>query len=429
MNKDKPKVPILLVLSQYKLGEFFYNLFEFPQFDPFCEVVVWDLSLLANPKWAQALSYDRSARSNVITIATWATLFRRISELANMSATRPISIRHFLPTSAAEMLITALVSFTFLRRGAKQFYMQTGGILVLNDEFTATNPNQTPSKTFVARFREFLKHVSSLAELKTRISYSIYTNLARIFSGPITHLFAAGEHYVQEALRFPNKRTKLVIGHSDDYSSYLRSLKHNPMHASHITDLAVMLDSNEPHSVGDDTLMNRPHALTAANWFPAITKFFDQLEAQTEVSIVIAGHYKSQLPPIAACFGNRPVHYGKTLELIRSCKYVISRDSTAVSYAVIFRKPLIFIYSDEIESDGLVMQRLFYLAAFLGTQPANINRLPSDLTTLLTVNEDRYKAYEKACLTSTDRSRTNSQIILEDIMGISTTSGHRTPET
>ena len=428
MNKDLSKVPILLVLFQYKLGEFFYNQFEIPQFEPLCEVVIYDLSLLTNPKWAQALSYDRSARSNVITIATWTSFFRHVSDLANIAATRPISIRHFLPNSAAEMMITAFVSLTFLRRGAKQFYMHNGGLPIPRTSIE-TNPTNTRDPILIARFQSFLAHVSSLSELKTRVNFSINRYLARIFSGPITHQLAAGEHYVQEVLRFPNQRTKLVLGHSDDYSSYLRSLKHNPMHASHITDLAVMLDSNEPHSVGDDTLMNRPHALTAANWFPAITKLFDQLEAQTEVSIVIAGHYKSQLPPIPACFGNRPVHYGKTLELIRSCKYVISRDSTAVSYAVIFRKPLIFIYSDEIESDGLVMQRLFYLAAFLGTQPANINRLPSDLTTLLTVNEDRYKAYEKACLTSTDRSRTNSQIILEDIMGISTTSGHRTPET
>ena len=429
MNKDISKVPILLVLYPYKMSEFLYNLYELPQFAPFCEVVVWDLSSLANPKWAQAISYERSARSNVITIATWASFFRLVSNLANLSATRPVSIRHFLPTSAAEMLITALVSFTFLRRGAKQFYMQTGGIPVLNNEVETTNPNNTRGKTFIARVREFITNVSSPFELKTRVSYSIYTNIARFFSGPITPQFAAGEHYVQEALRLPNKRTKLVFGHSDDYSSYLRSLKHNPKHASHITDLAVMLDSNEPHSVGDYFQLRRRRRLTAANWFPAVMNFFDRLESETGVSIAIAGHYKTQLPPIAACFGNRPVHYGKTLELTSSCKYVITRDSTAISYAVILRIPVIFIYSDELEADGLAMRWTFYMAAFLGTQPININRLPSDLTTLLTVNEEKYKAYEKACLTSAGPSRTNSQIILEDIMGISTTPGHRTPET
>lgn len=428
MTKDISKVPILLVLYPYKMSEFLYNLGELSHFSPFCEVVVWDLSVLTNPKWAQALSYERTARSNVITIATWTSFFQHVSNLANQSATRPLSIRHVLPTSTAEMLITALTSFTFLGHGAKQFYMQIGGIPLLSDEFAYTNSNNTTSKTLIAKSREFLKHVSSFTELQTRVSYSLYTNLARFFSGPITHQFAAGEHYVQEALRFPNKRTKLVFGHSNDYSNYARSIQQSSKQVFHTTNLAVMLDSNEPHSVGDDTLMNRPHRLTATNWFPAITKLFDQLESQTGVSIAIAGHYKSQLPPIAACFGNRPVHYGETLELTSSCKYVITRNSTAISYAVILRKPVIFIYSDELEADGLAIQWTFYMAGFLGTQPININRLPSDLTTLLTVNEDRYKAYEMACLTSADRSRTNSQIILEDIMGVSTTPGHGTPK-
>ena len=411
------------------MSEFLYNLMELSHFAPFCEVIVWDLSLLTNPTFAQSLAYERTPRTNVITIATWRSLLRHVSDLEIMSATQPVSIRHILPTSTAEILLTALISFRFLRRDAKQFYMQIGGIPVLSDEFADANPNNTPSKTLIARYREFLKHVSSLSEFQARVSYSLYTNLARFFSGPITHQFAAGEHYVQEALRFQNKRAKLVFGHSDDYSNYVRNIHHIPKQASTHTNLAIMLDSEDPHSIGDNFQLHRLQRLTAANWFPAITKLFDQLESQTGVSIAIAGHYKTQLPPIAACFGNRPVHYGKTLELTSSCKYVITRDSTAISYAVILRKPVIFIYSDELEADGLAMQWTSYMAGFLGTQPININRLPSDLTTLLTVNEEKYKAYEKACLTSAGPSRTNSQIILEDIMGISTTPGHRTPET
>ena len=277
MTNNISNVPILLVLYPYKMSEFLYNLHELPQFPPFCEVVLWDLSLLINPQFSKALAYERSTRSNVITISTWAGFLRHVSDLANISATRPVSIRHIFPTSATEILVTALVSLTFLRRGAKQFYMHTGGIPVLNNEIATANPNNTRGKTLITRFREFMTTVSSPFELKTRVSYSLYTNIARFFSGPITHQLAAGEHYVQEVLRFPNQRTKLVLGHSDDYSSYLRSLKHNPMHASHITDLAVMLDSNEPHSVGDYFQLRRPRPLTGANWFPAVMNFFDRL--------------------------------------------------------------------------------------------------------------------------------------------------------
>ena len=56
----------------------------------------------------------------------------------------------------------------------------------------------------------------------------------------------------------------------------------------------------------------------------------------------------------------------------------------------------------------------------LGTKPININDLPKDIERYLKVDEAKYAAYERDVLTSDPLGRPNYQIILEDIMGIST---------
>ena len=108
---------------------------------------------------------------------------------------------------------------------------------------------------------------------------------------------------------------------------------------------------------------------------------------------------------------------------MRDCEFVITRMSMAISYAVIFHKPVIFIYSDQIMAERLAMQWMFHMASWLGTTPINIDSPPRNFTSLLQVKESKYKAYETACLTSATTSRPNYQIILEDIMGITTASG------
>ena len=262
-----------------------------------------------------------------------------------------------------------------------------------------------------------------MQELRVRIAVTIFRTLARTYSGALTHRLVAGQHYFPEGLRGKRKGTTMLFGHSDDYSNYLRTSLDNTAEITHSQKFAVMLDAPGPAFPDDHIQLGRTPPSTAAIWYPALAKFFDRLEASTGVSVEIAGHYKSTHPPLAACFGNRAVHYGRTLEQVRDCEFVITRDSMAVSYAVVFRKPVIFIYSDEIAAERFSMQWPLHMASWLGTIPINIDNPPTNFTSLLQVNETKYKAYETACLTSATTSRPNYQIILEDIMGITTASG------
>lgn len=423
MNKHSASKPILLMLYPYPMSEFLYSLYELNNFSPYCDVIVWDVSRLTNPTFASALTYARATRSNIVSVSTWTQFFRCVADLKQLSRTHALSIRTFSATNAAEFLVSTHLYFSFRKSQVKRFDVINDGLPVLTAASADYSPHKAQSTALIARFRAFTQHLSSLQEINIRLANTIFRTLARIYSGALTHRLVAGQHYLPEALRGKKQVTMLLFGHSDDYSNYLRTPLDTTAEITHSQKFAVLLDSSGPAFTDDSLQLGRAPSCTAAVWYPALAKFFDRLEASTGVSVEIAGHYKSTHPPLAACFGNRAVHYGRTLELVRDCEFVITRDSMAVSYAVVFRKPVIFIYSDEIAAERFSMQWPLHMASWLGTIPINIDNPPTNFTSLLQVNETKYKAYETACLTSATTSRPNYQIILEDIMGITTASG------
>ena len=400
---------------------------ELDYFLTYCDVVVWDISMLTNFKFASAQTYARASRSNIVSISTWTQFFRIVADLKELSLTHALTIRTFPRTkNAAEFLVATHLYFSFRKSAIKLFDMINPGLPLLTTSPANGSLHKIPSTALIARFRAFTQHISSLQELNSRIADSIFRTLARTYSGALTHRIVAGQHYLPEAVRRRKQGSTLIFGHSDDYSAYLRNSVHYIEKTPDRPKIAVLLDAAGPAFTDDSLQQDRAPSCTAAVWYPALAKFFDRLEAATGVSVEIAGHYKSTHPPIAACFGNRAVHYGRTLELVRDCEFVITRDSMAVSYAVVFQKPVIFIYSDEIVADRFSMQWPLHMASWLGTIPVNIDSPPTNFTSLLHVNETKYKAYETACLTSANTSRPNYQIILEDIMGITTATGSDT---
>ena len=191
-------------------------------------------------------------------------------------------------------------------------------------------------------------------------------------------------------------------------------------HESNDKKTAVFLSSANPMFGSDEVIHGGDQHFTSEVWYPALARFFDFLESATGGEVEVAGHYKAAFPAIAPCFGNRSVYYGKTREMVRQSEFVITIASTAISYAVLFKKPVIFIYSNQLKGGYGVMRDINGLAEMLGTKPINIDDFPEDIYPYLKVDEAKYAAYEREVLTSDPLGRPNYQIVLEDIMGIST---------
>ncbi len=137
----------------------------------------------------------------------------------------------------------------------------------------------------------------------------------------------------------------------------------------------VFLDQNLPFH-GDFAIQKRWVPATAERYFPALRRFFDRLEQDMGLPVVIAAHPRAGYAQAGYSgpdyFGGRTLVSGQTLPLIFDSALVLTHYSTAVNFAVMARKPLLLLASDEIErSEGHIIRSM---GGHLGAPIVNIDR-------------------------------------------------------
>ena len=181
---------------------------------------------------------------------------------------------------------------------------------------------------------------------------------------------------------------------------------------------AVLLDGAGPKFASDVELMGTRTVLTSEKWYPALTAWFEQLERETGVKIVVACNPKSKFPQNPIEFGFRRVYYGCTEQLVKHSEFVITRMSAALSYAIMYHKPALCIYNDQMNSRRADFPEFFDHAEILGVTPINLDAPPSRTDEYLKVPEEAYGRYRANYLTSLRELKPNYRIIAEEILGL-----------
>jgi hypothetical protein len=420
MNPSSKK-PIFVVIYSYKFLEFIWNLYELDEFKRFVDVQVWDISPFTTPELSKGLVVGRSTRNEVVTCGSMRDYVRRLFELRRQAVDTNIcvfnGVHWFLPVEA---LCNLFLIFILKGKNVKVFDTYNGGCPVVYPKDNENDYISQQRPGFFSKLTRFISRQTSLTQAWRSIRGAFLSRLSAIMPTVLTHRLVAGEQWLSSAMKDQRSGIRNVYCHSCDFSRYLLAEKASFSQESVGPKTAVFLSSPTPMFGGDIILSGGDHGFTSEVWYPALVRFFNFLESNTGITVEVAGHYQSAFPAIAPCFGNRSVQYGKTLELVRQSDYVITINSSAISYAVLFNKPVIIIYSNQLKHLHDFMRDQRGLAAMLGTKPINIDEWPSDICGLLKVDPERYRAYERAVLTSDPTRRPNVQIILEDIMNIDT---------
>jgi hypothetical protein len=126
---------------------------------------------------------------------------------------------------------------------------------------------------------------------------------------------------------------------------------------------------------------------------------FNYLEMTYGIRIVIAEHpkkHKGHRENIITDFGKREGICGKTANMVKRAKFVLSHDSNAVNYAILFKKPIIFLTTKDIAltSNG---QNIQAIAELLGKKPVYIDEpLQLDIKQEMEFDPDLYSGYIRA---------------------------------
>jgi hypothetical protein len=182
----------------------------------------------------------------------------------------------------------------------------------------------------------------------------------------------------------------VIKAHNFDYDIYLE-LERSA--AARAAPYAVFIDQDYCFHL---EFLTGP-VVTAERYFPAVCNGLEAIAAALELEVRIAAHPRASYEQrgMQRLFRSFPIERGRTAELIKGCKAVICHDSTAVQYAILFGKPIIFLTTDELSRayEGSSIEKA---AAELGKKPVNLDRadLPAvDWRGELKVDLERYASY------------------------------------
>jgi hypothetical protein len=312
-------------------------------------VEIWDFTPLAHPAvWRDFLASERplSEFAGYFPIASKSELKTRLRVLG--------PVDHFVDFTG-EGYVTLSVKAALVWKGARRVICAPGSIPAPGD---ALHPGVLARlRALSAKGAPFAARALAMALARRLLARAIRPALA-VVSGE-NSIAAAGP--VEEILKV----------HSFDYDIYLKVARHpggvrGPRYA-------VFIDQDLCFHP-DFLYQGTPFVVTPEKYFPAVCRCLRGISEDLDLQLRIAAHPRARyFQRLADPFEGIPIVYGKTAELIRDCDLVVCHDSTAIHFAVLFNKPILFVTSDELlpTYEGRSINQA---AAALGKSAVNLDR-------------------------------------------------------
>ncbi|QDD13373.1 hypothetical protein FIT61_02715 [Candidatus Methylopumilus rimovensis] len=165
---------------------------------------------------------------------------------------------------------------------------------------------------------------------------------------------------------------KAVPINFSDYEDFLR-IKVKDKNSIVNYKYAVFIDQNLPYHL-DFELLNLP-TVTAKKYYKSLNNFFSLIEKQYKIRIVIAAHPTADIKKSE--FYGRQVFKMQTAELIKDAEFVLMHTTSAVSFAILNFKPIIFFYTEEMFKlkTPTILDGIFSLSKYLGEKAYNIDMI------------------------------------------------------
>jgi hypothetical protein len=150
---------------------------------------------------------------------------------------------------------------------------------------------------------------------------------------------------------------------------------------------------------GDHTANEEEIGINLEKYQSSLRNFFNKVEKETGCIVNIAAHPGYEGCRYPDIFGKRLTIVGNTAEMISRSSFVLVNGSTAVSFAILFGKPIIFLTSDDELARFKKLKSKETIGPWLGKTPINID-YPNDLDwdKELEINEDVYRNYKHSFL-------------------------------
>ena len=375
----------LIVVWPYRFRDFDWQRFELEQLSQHVEVHVHELIDALTPEFA-AVYANQSERPEVkrfSSLKDWRREFKKVSkDSVIFTHVRPINLQ------------SALICLKIRLSGSKVIGFSTGGV-------PFSDFRLSPDK------REFP------AVVKRALHFARRNLLTPLMPGRV--LVGGSEEVARVSRDYP-RSTQPILANSSDYSNCLRL--RNLGNESQKS--AIYLDTGFPGFPRDEVIEKIVEQVSGATWFPKLSGFFDFVESVLATKVAVAIHPKHIGRDHQPMFGARSTIGGQTPELVLKCSLVIATNSTSISYAVAFTKPLILVTSDQIQNgrDQYKASLIANIARETGARIFNIDReyTEQELREALVIDHAKRESYKRKYLTSRTDDKPNYQVLLDEVI-------------
>jgi hypothetical protein len=190
-----------------------------------------------------------------------------------------------------------------------------------------------------------------------------------------------------------DKKISVIKAHNFDYDRFIQK---NYIKSNKKNNSLVFLDEGGPYHSDYIYSRIRPF-VTSDKYYPVIDFGLSEMAKSLKLNIKIAAHPRSNYGAKYIKY-KHPILENKTFELIRDADVVVSHMSTALQWAVIMKKPIIFVTTDEIQNAFYARSYAKHIDCFATTLGKKIVNL-SDLSSInkwrdyLNVDEEKYEEY------------------------------------
>lgn len=189
---------------------------------------------------------------------------------------------------------------------------------------------------------------------------------------------------------------KTVYIHCTDYDIHLKSRK-APESEWAGKNYAVFIDAYYPFHP-EYKFMNQKSPINDVDrYYKELCDFFSFLEEQYNTKVIIAVHPRGNYRDKKDYFQGREIVYGKTRELVEHAKLVMSYESTAVNFVVIYKKPWIHITHNDVLKNVENGPWVEAMARFFGRNPINLSKDYNKemVSEHLTVDKKKYLQFKR----------------------------------
>lgn len=181
------------------------------------------------------------------------------------------------------------------------------------------------------------------------------------------------------------KKTKIIKAHNYDYDVFLQK---SQIKSKKKSNSLVFLDENTPYYLRSGLKSYK----SSKKYFKTINFGLSQIAKSLKLKIKIAVHPKSDHAVNLNKY-KYPIFKNKTFELIRNADVVVAHSSTSVQWAIIMKKPILFLISEEIPNTKLIDS----YASILGKKVINLDNISKirDFNNYLHVDNVKYEKFIK----------------------------------